>query len=296
VLASAIASLGYAHVTRGDYAVGSDLFRRNVAIFGRERRWERSGNQFHAVYSRAWLAVALGLRGEFVEGRACGEEGVQFADETENLFSQVVAHYGLGCLLIWLGDVPAAISTLERAHALAESGTVVIYAPSVRGELARAYALAGRFEQSLALVERISTSEEPGSATLHWTLSASEAHLMAGRVTDALMLARRGLERTRRATRRGFEAWALRLVADARSHGDSSEMVAAADHYHRALDLARQLDMRPLVAHCHIGLGRLYRGSGDRAKAEEHFTRATTMYREMDMRFWLEQAEAKMRE
>jgi hypothetical protein len=50
------------------------------------------------------------------------------------------------------------------------------------------------------------------------------------------------------------------------------------------------------VAHCHLGLGRLYRGSGDRAKAEEHFTRATTMYREMDMRFWLEHADAKMRE
>jgi tetratricopeptide (TPR) repeat protein len=188
--------------------------------------------------------------------------------------------------------MPAAISTLERAHALAESGTVVIYAPSVRGELARAYALAGRFEQSLALVERISTSEEPGSATLHWTLSASEAYLMAGRVTDALMLARRGLERTRRAIRRGFEAWALRLVADASSHGDSSEMAAAADHYHRALDLAQQLGMRPLVAHCHLGLGTLYQGTSDQAKAAEHRQTATTMYREMGMVFWLEKAKA----
>jgi len=31
-------------------------------------------------------------------------------------------------------------------------------------------------------------------------------------------------------------------------------------------------------------------------QAQEHLATATTMYREMDMRFWLEQAEAEMRE
>jgi hypothetical protein len=52
--------------------------------------------------------------------------------------------------------------------------------------------------------------------------------------------------------------------------------------------------MRPLVAHCHLGLSKLFRRTGNRAKAEEHLTTATTMYREMDMRFWLEQAEAEL--
>ena len=50
--------------------------------------------------------------------------------------------------------------------------------------------------------------------------------------------------------------------------------------------------MRPLVAHCHLGLGKLYRRTGQREQAREHLTTATTMYREMDMRFWLEQAES----
>jgi hypothetical protein len=53
--------------------------------------------------------------------------------------------------------------------------------------------------------------------------------------------------------------------------------------------------MRPLVAHCHFGLGRLYRRMSTRETAEEHFTTATTMYREMDMQFWLEQADVEMR-
>ena len=62
------------------------------------------------------------------------------------------------------------------------------------------------------------------------------------------------------------------------------------------LALATDLGMRPLVAHCHLGLGKLYRRTGQREQAREHVTTATTMYREMDMRFYLEQAEAAMRE
>jgi hypothetical protein len=52
--------------------------------------------------------------------------------------------------------------------------------------------------------------------------------------------------------------------------------------------------MRPLVAHCHLGLGKLYRRAGNRAKARDYLTTATTRYREMDMRFWLEKGEAEV--
>jgi len=48
--------------------------------------------------------------------------------------------------------------------------------------------------------------------------------------------------------------------------------------------------MRPLVAHCHLGLGKLYARADQRAPARDHLTTATTMYREMDMTYWLEQA------
>jgi hypothetical protein len=51
--------------------------------------------------------------------------------------------------------------------------------------------------------------------------------------------------------------------------------------------------MRPLVAHCHLGLGKLYRRTGKSELAQEHLATATAMYREMDMRFWLEQAEVE---
>jgi hypothetical protein len=51
--------------------------------------------------------------------------------------------------------------------------------------------------------------------------------------------------------------------------------------------------MRPLVAHCHLGLGKLYLRVDKPQEAREHLTTARRMYREMDMRFWVEQAEGR---
>ena len=59
--------------------------------------------------------------------------------------------------------------------------------------------------------------------------------------------------------------------------------------------MAERLGVRPLLAHCHLGLGTLYRRTDKRDDAREHLTTATTMYREMDMQFWLEAAEAEVR-
>jgi hypothetical protein len=50
--------------------------------------------------------------------------------------------------------------------------------------------------------------------------------------------------------------------------------------------------MRPLVAHCHLGLGKLYVKIGRRAEARAALSVAVELYRAMEMTFWLPQAEA----
>src|SRR5262245_62464849 len=94
----------------------------------------------------------------------------------------------------------------------------------------------------------------------------------------------------------GFAGYAQHLLGDIATHPDRFDAESGEAHYGQALALAEPRRMRPLVAHCHLGLGKLYRRTGDRDQAQEHLTTATTMYREMDMRFWLEQAEAELRE
>jgi hypothetical protein len=64
----------------------------------------------------------------------------------------------------------------------------------------------------------------------------------------------------------------------------------------KALILANELGMRPLVAHCHLGLGKLYHRTHKRQEAHEHRTTATVMDREMGMTYWLERTEREMKE
>jgi len=52
--------------------------------------------------------------------------------------------------------------------------------------------------------------------------------------------------------------------------------------------------MRPLVAHCHLGLGTLYAQTGQREQARAELSTAIDLYRDMDMTFWLPQTEAAL--
>ena len=122
-----------------------------------------------------------------------------------------------------------------------------------------------------------------------------EAYLRAGRPGEAARTADEALGLARERGERGFEAWALRLQAEIAAAATPID-AAAGNRYREAMALATELEMRPLVAHCHLGLGKLYRRRGDHAKAAEHLTTASAMYRGMDMGFWLEQAEAEVTE
>jgi tetratricopeptide (TPR) repeat protein len=115
-----------------------------------------------------------------------------------------------------------------------------------------------------------------------------------GRVTEAQQFAQEALD----AQPRVFVAHvnALWLLAKIATHPSRFDPETGATYYGKVLAWAAEHKTRPLIAHCHLGLGKLYRRTGQREQAHEHLIIATTLYREMDMPFWLEQAEAEARE
>lgn len=82
------------------------------------------------------------------------------------------------------------------------------------------------------------------------------------------------------------------MMGEVASHRDPADAERSAGYYRQAMAQATELEMRPLLAHCHTGLGNVCRRTGKRDQAREHLIAATTMYRDMEMQFWLEQAEA----
>jgi hypothetical protein len=54
--------------------------------------------------------------------------------------------------------------------------------------------------------------------------------------------------------------------------------------------------MRPLVAHCHRGLGVLYRRTEARDRARREFGVARDLYQELGMAFWRERTDVQLLE
>src|SRR5207302_4704268 len=115
-----------------------------------------------------------------------------------------------------------------------------------------------------------------------------------GRLEGARTWATIGLDLALKQRHRSAEAMALRLLGELAAHPHAFNAEMAESHYSQGLALASELGMRPLIAHCHAGLGRLYQRTGERPLAREHFTTATTMYREMEMSYWLEKVEREV--
>ena len=115
--------------------------------------------------------------------------------------------------------------------------------------------------------------------------------LSFGKISEATAHAQEALALAQRLGARGSEAHALCLngdVASARGVDDAD------GYYGRALALAEPSSMRPLVAHCHLGLGKMHRRAGNHGRDQGELGIATAMYREMEMPYWVERAEAEL--
>jgi tetratricopeptide (TPR) repeat protein len=292
--------LGLAHSSLGNYEQAIDLNRQIVQSLDDDTLYERFGLAgFASVLSRMTLVACCADTGAFIEGIARGEEGIRIAEAADHPDSLTRIYWAVGRLFLCRGDFARAIPTLERGLGVCQSVNIPSQFTFLASTLGYAYALSGRVPEALSLLEQaVEQATSMRNLLSHSIMVAwlSETHLLAGRMEEARDLAGRALEHCRARKERGTQAWVLQLLAKIGAHQDPSDVTEAAVHYRQTLALANELGMRPLVAHCHLGLGKLSRRTDQREQAHEHLTIATTMYREMGMRFWLEQAEAEMRE
>ena len=292
--------LGWSTLALSDHREAESHLRSVVALLEGDRCRERCNlTGLPAVMARWLLAWCLAARGEFDEGIALGKEGIRIAEELDHAYSLICACWGPADAYRIKGDFEDAIRLGERAVALCHEWNIPVLLHLSRGLLGEPYTRSGRIAEGLALLEETLTTIESirvgGTFEANFRLSLGEAYVHAGRLDQASLAAERTLARARERGHRSSEAYALRLLGEIASHPDSLDAEAAEGHYRQALSLADELEMRPLVAHCHLGLGRLYRRTGKRQESQEHLTTATAMLRGMDMRFWLEKAEAELK-
>jgi tetratricopeptide (TPR) repeat protein len=290
--------LGLVYFLQGDYRQAIDANRRAMALLEGERHDARFGQPvLPAVRCRTYLCLCLAEVGAFAEGMAVAEEGVHIAEVVQHPVSLVSAYRSVGLLSLRQRALHQALPRLERAAAICQEADLPFHFSLLAPTLSTAYVLCGRVDEAVRLLEQVieqtTASDRMGSQAL--LLSAlGEAHLHAGRLEEATTRAVLALEHCRTRQERGHEAYALRLLGDIAMHREPPEVAEADASYRQALTLAEALEMRPLLAHCHLGLGSLYAKTGQREQACAELSAAIDLYRAMEMTFWLPQAEAAL--
>jgi class 3 adenylate cyclase/tetratricopeptide (TPR) repeat protein len=295
----ATSNLEQAHCWRGEYEQAVRLATENLAMLPADWTHEHLGNATPpSVFARHWLVKSLASLGRFAEAGEHAAEAIRLAEPTHHAYTIAQAHRAAATLHLLKGDWARARSLIERWISVLRPGNVLMLLPD--GVASSAWALAqlgeagealNRQQEGEQLVERFVASGTVGDTG--WIFqSLGRACLLLGRVDEARRLADRAIASSPRHA--GFAAHAQHLLGDIATHPDRFEAEDAGAHYRQALALAESRGMRPLAAHCHLGLGRLHHRTGQREQAHDHFTTAMTMYRDMDMRFWLEQAEAEV--
>src|SRR5262249_17278883 len=207
--------------------------------------------------ARAEIVRTLAECGLFEEAVRLGGEAIRIAEDLDSPINKIIAYLTLGEAHEVKGEFACAIPLLERALAEVQAWDLNLTTPAVTAALGYALAKSGRVADGVALLEQISRVYEspamPASRSRS-VVTLGEICLAADRLDEAAALGTRAVALSHESGQRGWEAGALRLLAEIASRRRPADVAMVEAHYRAALAIAEDLGMQPLVARCHLGL------------------------------------------
>jgi class 3 adenylate cyclase len=294
----ATSQLVQVHHARGEYDRAIELAVSNLAALPSDWVHETFGTGGPpAIWDRGRLVLSLTAVGRFTEAVEPAAEAIRLAEPTKHAFTVGWAYFAAGSLPVRRGDWAQALLRYERVIALSKASKSFFLLPLALAPIPWILAQLGRTNEA---AERLNECEQfvarqtarGGSLGVVGPLLPWMGHaaLKLGRLDDAQRLGARAVEACEHHA--GYWAEALHLQAEVATHRDLFDADSGEGYYRKALELATSRSMRPLIAHCRFGLGKIYRQNGKRDDARNELSTAIAMYREMDMPFWLNEAES----
>jgi tetratricopeptide (TPR) repeat protein len=249
------------------------------------------------VFSLGHLSWSLAELGRFPEAIEAWQRAMQLAEEVKHPFSEAFAKYCGGFLYLRKGEIGRAMAQLEPGRALCRSMNLRLEVPFVTSFLGIAYAYEGRHNDGIAMAEQAvnemkALKIESGRSWIVGFLGYT--YLMAGQTAKAVDLMEQALELAQLHGERGWVVWEHHVLGLARMAEGGASLEKAHNLLEQALEGARALGLRPLLARSELALGQLHRRSGQKDSARQHLVNAVSLLKEMQMPIWLQKAETEL--
>lgn len=287
LLVSCKGRLGAILADKGDFSRGYELLMSADSAIPEGRYHEKFGLLVAApVALRGVASRCLAEQGEHGSARELSFEGIELADDIGHIFSQIYANVIAGCVLIRGQCFEQSLPFLDRALDLSHFSRFSLVWPLITGFIGVAKSLAGSVDEGVELLNDSASASEipplivPHSVQRVWL---AEGFLAAGSADVALAISSPTLVAARNAGERAIEAQCLRIAGESTLGLPDANARDAASLVDQARELAEELGMRPLIAHCHIVLGRLDDSLGRHEAAGVHFGRAADIHRSCGM-------------
>jgi class 3 adenylate cyclase/tetratricopeptide (TPR) repeat protein len=247
-----------------------------------------------SVLSRGFLAWWLSELGEFEEAEMYAQQGIELAGKVRNHYNTAFMQASSGLNYLRRGELDTALEFLQKANSLVRVADIRSIFSFVASSLGYTYLLTGCPDDALPILEEAVKPQNLESSILSsvYPMTAlSEAFRLKGQLAKAFETAEEALRIFRKSEERCFGAWTLLVMAKIQSECGSDQIEQAKQTYCQAIELAENLKMRPLLAHCSLELGQFFARSGEIEKARSELMKASDLFRSLGMRFWQPKAD-----
>jgi class 3 adenylate cyclase/tetratricopeptide (TPR) repeat protein len=291
--------VGRAHLYLGDFARAIEIFGAIVATLTGTLTHDHLGIPvLPSVFARSHLVACLAEVGRFDESAGYADEAMALAETTNHPDTLFWAYHGKGVHHLSRGEVGPAAEALESAYSICQTHDMPTYRPRISAELGLAWAQGGQAAKAVPMVQQ--AAEEAAarrqiSSYSQVLLLLAEVYVLAERLAEGAEAATRALAHFRQRRERGHEAHALWALGDITARQYPTKVVDAETYYNEASAVAETLGMRPLLARCELGLGRLLCQTRQVDRARQAFQSAGARFRELGMSADLARVEAELR-
>jgi class 3 adenylate cyclase/tetratricopeptide (TPR) repeat protein len=281
--------LGVFFFNIGDYPKQIEIHQKvRERLIGEDAFKQHGLASLPGAFSRGMLVLGMAELGNFDKIEEIGHEALEIAEQVRNTITLTFVYNFLAMAYLRLGKLEPALPLLEKGHELCRFSEVQSMYSHTVGNLGYAYLLAKEPGRALTLLQE-GAKDDNLQANIWPTPTLTilaEAYRVTGELELADETASRALALANEREERGFEAWAMLVMAGINDTAERPQ--EATQWYQRALQQASDLSMRPLVAHCHKGLANSYFHLGNKKEAQLEKKKAHELYRSLGMMYWLQ--------